>query len=133
MTPDGWLRTGDLGTLDEEGFLTIVDRLKDMIVRGGENVACLEVEAALLRHPDIREAAVFSVPDERLGEAVGAAIVVAPGTEIESGDIGEFVKPHLAAFKRPDHIWIRSSKLPRTGTEKLDKRAIKKLCLEGDQ
>lgn len=133
LTPDGWLRTGDLGTLDEEGFLTIVDRLKDMIVRGGENVACLEVEAALLRHPDIREAAVFSVPDERLGEAVGAAIVIAPGTEIESGDIGEFVKPHLAAFKRPDHIWIRSSKLPRTGTEKLDKRAIKKLCLEGDQ
>ena len=133
LTPDGWLKTGDLGTLDEEGFLTIVDRLKDMIVRGGENVACLEVEAALLKHPDIREAAVFSVPDERLGEAVGAAIVVAPGTELETADIGQFLKPHLAAFKRPDHIWIRTSNLPRTGTEKLDKRAIKKLCLEGDQ
>lgn len=132
LTPDGWLRTGDLGTLDGEGFLTIVDRLKDMIVRGGENVACLEVEAALLRHPEIREAAVFSVPDERLGEAVGAAIVVAPGTELETGDILAFLKPHLAAFKRPDHIWIRTSKLPRTGTEKLDKRAIRKLCLEGD-
>ncbi|MEE2567683.1 class I adenylate-forming enzyme family protein [Hyphobacterium marinum] len=132
LTPDGWLKTGDMGEFDEEGFLSIVDRLKDMIVRGGENVACLEVEAALCEHTAIREAAVFSVPDERLGETVGAAIVADPAAGLEASDIAEFLKDRLAAFKRPEHVWIVHDPLPRIGSEKFDKRSIRKRCLAGD-
>ncbi len=132
LTPDGWLRTGDMGVFDDEGFLTIVDRLKDMILRGGENIACLEVEASLCEHEAIREAAVFSVPDERLGETVGAAIVVAPDAELEAGDIADFLDGRLAAFKRPEHVWIVHESLPRIATQKFDKRAIRKRCLQGE-
>lgn len=132
LTEDGWLKTGDMGVIDEEGFLTIVDRLKDMIVRGGENVACLEVEAALCEHEDIREAAVFAVPDERLGEAVGAAIVTPSGSGLEIDAINAHLKDRLAAFKRPEHIWIVNENLPRIASEKFDKRTIRKRCLEGN-
>lgn len=132
LTEDGWLRTGDMGVFDEDGFLSIVDRLKDMIVRGGENVACLEVEAALCEHTAIREAAVFSVPDERLGESVGAAIVADPAAALESSDISDFLKDRLAAFKRPEHVWIVHESLPRIGSEKFDKRTIRKRCLAGE-
>ena len=132
LTPDGWLRTGDMGVFDDEGFLTIVDRLKDMILRGGENIACLEVEASLCEHEAIREAAVFSVPDERLGETVGAAIVVAPDAKLEAGDIADFLDGRLAAFKRPEHVWIVHESLPRIATQKFDKRAIRKRCLQGE-
>ena len=79
---DGWLRTGDLGVLDDEGFVTILDRKKNIIIRGGENIACLDVEGALHRHPDVLEAVAFSVPDARLGEAVGAAVQLRDGASL---------------------------------------------------
>jgi len=103
--------------------------LKDMIVRGGENVACLEVEAALVKHPDILEAAVFAVPDERLGEAVGAAIYIKPGIDITLDALNDFLEGDLAAFKRPEHLWHFNEPLPRGGTEKIDKPGLRKKLL----
>jgi steroid-24-oyl-CoA synthetase len=129
LTPDGWFKTGDVGTLNAEGLLTIVDRLKDMIVRGGENVACLEVEAALVKHPRILEAAVFAVPDERLGEAVGAAIYAESGPDMTLDELNEFLKGDLAVFKRPEHLWQFDTPLPRGGTEKIDKPGLRKKLL----
>jgi long-chain acyl-CoA synthetase len=129
LTKDRWFKTGDVGTLDELGFLTIVDRLKDMVIRGGENVSCLEVEGAMAKHEDILEAAIIGIPDERLGERVGAAILVRDGADLSDEDIEVFLKPHLAAFKRPDHYWRMDAPLPRGGTGKVDKPTLRKMLL----
>jgi len=127
LTEDGWFRTGDVGILDEEGFLFIVDRIKDMVLRGGENVSCLEVEHALVAHPDIIEAGVIGIPDERLGERVGAAILLKDGAELSDQEITDFIAPHLAAFKRPEVFWRRTEPLPRGGTGKVDKPTLRKI------
>ena len=121
---DGWLYTGDLATIDAEGFVTIVDRKKDIIIRGGENISCLEVDAAIYLHPSVFEAAVFSVPHERLGEVVGAAAVLRPGHTLTQQELQDFLRTHLAAFKVPEKIWFRDE-LPRGGTEKIDRRALR--------
>lgn len=130
LTPDGWVRTGDVGVFDEDGFLTIVDRIKDMILRGGENISCLEVEGAIQAHPAVQEAAVFSIPDDRLGETVGAAIVLKPGESLTEGDLKVFLSDSLAAFKHPEKVWLRHEPLPRVGTGKLDKRATRSLVMD---
>ncbi|WP_417482125.1 class I adenylate-forming enzyme family protein [Maricaulis sp.] len=133
LTEDRWFKTGDVGVLDDEGFLSIVDRLKDMVIRGGENISCLEVEGALAAHPDIIEAAVIGIPDERLGERVGAAILLREGATLHNDEIDEFLKPHLAAFKRPAHYWRLDAPLPRGGTGKVDKPGLRKqLLTDGD-
>jgi long-chain acyl-CoA synthetase len=133
LTPDRWFKTGDVGILDEDGFLTIVDRIKDMVIRGGENISCLEVEGALAAHPDIVEAAVIGIPDERLGERVGAAILVREGARLTDDEIDAFLKPHLAAFKRPGKYWHLDQPLPRGGTGKVDKPGLRKqLLTEGE-
>mgnify|MGYP003639519725 CR=1 FL=1 len=133
LTEDRWFKTGDVGVLDEDGFLSIVDRLKDMVIRGGENISCLEVEGALAAHPDIVEAAVIGIPDERLGERVGAAILLREGAVLHNDEIDEFLKPHLAAFKRPAHYWRLDAPLPRGGTGKVDKPGLRKqLLTDGD-
>ena len=121
---DGWLHTGDIGYVDENEFVFLVDRAKDMVLRGGENVYSNEVETAIYRHPDVAECAVFSVPDERLGEEVGAAIFLAPGTDTEAQDVRDFCGDKLAAFKVPRYIWIVDSALPRTATGKFVKREL---------
>lgn len=126
---DGWLYTGDLATLDDEGIVTIVDRKKDMIIRGGENISCLEVDAALHTHPAILEAAVFSMPDERLGETVGAGVQLKAGAELTEAALQGFLREQLSAFKVPERIWFRTDPLPRGGTEKTDRRALRKECL----
>lgn len=130
MTEDGWFKTGDVGIMDEEGFLFIVDRIKDMLLRGGENISCLEVEHALVTHPDILEAAVIGIPDERLGERVGAVLFTRPGSKLSDDEINEYLEPHLAKYKRPDTYWYRTEPLPRGGTGKVDKPTIRKLYLE---
>ncbi|WP_417492638.1 class I adenylate-forming enzyme family protein [Maricaulis sp.] len=133
LTEDRWFKTGDVGVLDEEGFLSIVDRIKDMVIRGGENISCLEVEGALAAHPDIIEAAVIGIPDERLGERVGAAILLREGATLHNDEIDAFLKPHLAAFKRPAHYWRLDAPLPRGGTGKVDKPGLRKeLLTEGN-
>ena len=125
-----WLRTGDLGMIDAEGIVTIVDRKKNIIIRGGENIACLDVEGALHRHVGVAEACVFALPDERLGEVVGAAVTLAAGAELTEGDLTAFLQSHTARFKIPERIWFFETPLPRGTTDKLDRRGIRALCLE---
>jgi long-chain acyl-CoA synthetase len=122
---DGWLRTGDVGRLDDEGYLYIQDRLKDMILRGGENVYCAEVEAALYEHPDVHEAAVFGVPHERLGEEVAAAVVPRDGTVLAADDLAAFLRERLAAFKVPSRWVLAGAPLPRSATGKILKRELR--------
>lgn len=122
---DGWFHTGDVGYLDEEGFLYIVDRIKEIIIRGGENISCIEVEAGIYKHDSVEEVAVFGLPDERLGEAVGAAIVLRDGCALDADTLGVFLADHLAGFKRPAHVWFRTEKLPRIASGKIFKRELK--------
>lgn len=130
VTPDGWFRTGDLGTIDEEGFVTIVDRLKDLIIRGGENISCLEVEERAYRHKAVDQAIAFSVPDEVLGERVGLVVRPKPGAKIDPKALCDFMAESLAAFKCPERIWISPAPLPKLGTEKFDKQTIRRVALQ---
>ncbi|MEM9851493.1 MAG: fatty acid--CoA ligase family protein, partial [Pseudomonadota bacterium] len=127
---DGWLLTGDLATLDAEGYLTILDRKKNIIIRGGENIAALEVEAALHHHPDVIEAGVFPVPDPRLGEIVGACLQVTPGADLTLEKVCTFLDDRLARFKHPARLWTRTAPLTRGATAKTDRRALARECLE---
>ena len=126
---DGWFRTGDVALIDDEGFVFIVDRIKDLIIRGGENIGCGQVEAALLLHPEVFEAAVYGVPDERLGEEVGATVHGSPGLQVEA--LREFLALHLARFEVPRYITLSTSPLPRTPSGKILKREIKLTALAG--
>lgn len=121
---NGWFHTGDIGYLDDSGFLYIVDRKKEIIIRGGENISCLEVESAIYRHPAVLEAAVFGLPDERLGEAVGAAIVVQPEMTLDTATLHDHLREHLAGFKLPGHVWFGDEPLPRIASGKIFKRAL---------
>jgi long-chain acyl-CoA synthetase len=120
---DGWLRTGDVAYLDEEGFLYIVDRIKDLVIRGGENIGCGAVEAALLEHPDVVEASVYGVPDERLGEEVGAT-VYARGSLSEEA-LRQYLEPRLARFEIPRFIRFSDAPLPRIASGKIFKRQLR--------
>lgn len=126
---DGWLRTGDLATVDADGFYYIVDRKKSIIIRAGENISVLEVEAAIHRHGNVLEAGVFSVPDPRLGEAVGASVLLRDGAVITDTELREFLSDILAPFKIPAHVWFRDTPLPRGGTDKIDRRVLRDECL----
>ena len=126
---DGWLRTGDLGKIDPDGFVTIVDRKKNIIIRGGENISCLDVEAALHRHPAIAEACAFALPDDRLGEVVGAAVQTRPGMRATQAEVLAFLGEHIARFKLPARIWFQTDPLSRAATDKFDRRAIRRDCL----
>lgn len=120
---DGWFRTGDVAYLDDDGYLYIVDRIKDLIIRGGENIGCGQVEAALLAHPDVYEAAVYAVPDERLGEEVGATIYANPQLTEEA--LRSFLAEHLARYEIPRHFRILDAPLPRTASGKILKRELR--------
>ena len=126
---DGWLKTGDLGWIDDDGYVTIVDRKKNIIIRGGENIACLDVAAAIHRHPSVVEAGVFPVPDERLGEVVGAGVQLRAGHSLDADELSEFLARHIAKFKIPEHYWFRHHDLPRGATAKTDRRALRDECL----
>ncbi len=122
---DGWFRTGDVARIDEEGFVFIVDRAKDMVIRGGENVYCAEVEAALFEHPAITDVAVFGVPHRVLGEEVAAVVCLRPGHEATAEALQAHVRERLAAFKAPAHIWFREDELPRNPAGKVLKRQLR--------
>ncbi len=122
---DGWLRTGDVARVDDAGYVFIVDRKKDMVLRGGENVYCAEVEAALFRHPAVAEACVFGVPDERLGEEVGAAVVLRPGFDADADALRAEVTAHIARHKAPRYVWILPDPLPRNASGKFLRRELK--------
>jgi long-chain acyl-CoA synthetase len=123
ITADGWFLTGDLGRLDEDGYVYVVGRLKDMIIRGGLNVYPREVEEVLHRHPAVAEAAVVGFPDERLGEEVGAAVVLAPGESAAPEELREWLRQRVAPFKYPRHVWLLEE-LPKGPTGKILKREI---------
>lgn len=120
---DGWFRTGDVAYIDADGYLYIVDRIKDLIIRGGENIGCGQVEAALLMHPDVFEAAVYAVPDERLGEEVGATLYGRPGLDLTA--LEAFLAEHLARFEIPRYFRIAGEPLPRTASGKILKRELR--------
>jgi long-chain acyl-CoA synthetase len=122
---DGWFNTGDIARIDADGFVHIVDRAKDMVLRGGENVYCSEVETAIYQHPDVAEAAVFGVPDERLGEAVAAAVVLVPGSTLEEAGLQAFLAERIAKHKVPSTIWFRTDLLPRNASGKFLKRELR--------
>jgi long-chain acyl-CoA synthetase len=122
---DGWLRSGDVGRVDDEGFVYVEDRLKDMILRGGENVYCAEVEAALYEHPGVHEAAVFGVPHERLGEEVAAAVLPVAGAVVTVDDLEGFLRERLAGFKVPSRWVLVDAPLPRSATGKILKRELR--------
>ncbi len=124
---DGWFRTGDVAYLDNEGFLFIVDRIKDLIIRGGENIGCGQVEAALLRYPDVYEAAVYALPDERLGEEVAATIFANASIDLEA--LRAFLGEHLARFEVPRYIRVSPDPLPRTASGKILKRELREEAL----
>ncbi len=120
---DGWFYTGDMGRVDTDGYFFIVDRKKDLIIRGGYNVYPREIEEVLYEHPAVSEAAVVGVPDAALGEEVGAAVALKPGVEAGEAELREFVKGQVAAYKYPRHLWF-VDELPKGPTGKILKRAI---------
>ena len=125
FTADRYFLTGDIGYLDEDGYLFIVDRKKDIIIRGGENISCQEVEAAIYGNPAVAEVAVFGLPDERFGEVPGAVVKYRPGAALTADQLIAYLYAHIAAFKVPQRIWTSDEPLPRLGTEKIDKVALR--------
>lgn len=122
---DGWLHSGDMARIDAQGFVQIVDRKKDMVIRGGENVYCVEVENALAAHPAVFEAAVLGVPDSMMGEKVGAVVVPKPGCSLEVEELLEFAGGLLADFKVPQYVVIRTEMLPRNPGGKILKKSLR--------
>ena len=122
---DGWLHTGDIAEIDEEGYVYIRDRQKDMVLRGGENIYCAEIERVVYLHPAIFEAAAFGVPDPRLGEELAVVVMPRPGADLDPEAVRAHVAGHLARFKVPRYVWLQDEQLPRSATEKIDKRALR--------
>ncbi|MDE3064043.1 MAG: AMP-binding protein [Acidobacteriota bacterium] len=121
---DGWIRTGDIGRIDADGFLYIEDRVKDMILRGGENVYSAEVEAAIYEHPAVFEAAVFGLPDERLGEVVACAVVVRDGSSLTEAELHDHLATRVAAYMIPSRVALTTERLPRNAAGKFLKREM---------
>jgi acyl-CoA synthetase (AMP-forming)/AMP-acid ligase II len=126
---DGWLYTGDLGKIDGDGFIYIVDRKKDLIICGGENVYPVEIEAVLQKHPKVHDVAVIGVPDERLGEAIAAVIQPVPGETPAEADLFSYCEKNLPRYKRPRQIIFAG--VPRNATGKLEKPKLRKAYAEG--
>ena len=124
---DGWYRTGDVGRLDDAGYLFIVDRIKDTIIRGGENISTLEIESAIQKHPKVVETAVFSLPSDTFGEMVAAEVVLKNPTDLSQDEIQTHVASQLARFKVPEQVFFRTEPLPRNPTGKVLKKDLQKL------
>jgi long-chain acyl-CoA synthetase len=127
---DGWLHTGDIARIDDDDFVYIVDRKKDMVLRGGENIYCAEVERVIYQHDAVYEAAVFGLPDKRLGEELAAVVMFKPGRQISKDELCKHVANHLAAFKVPAVVQFRDEQLPRGATDKIHKRSLREQVLK---
>ena len=121
---DGWFRTGDLGYVDEEGYVYVVDRLKDVVIRGGENVYCAEVEAVLAEHPDVGQVAVIGLPDDVMGERVCAVVIPSGVDSVSLAGLRRFAAASLAGFKCPEALCV-VTELPRTATDKVSKKELR--------
>jgi long-chain acyl-CoA synthetase len=128
---DGWLRSGDIGRIDDEGFVYVSDRAKDMVLRGGENIYSAEVEAAIYEHPSVYEAAVYGLPHERLGEELACHVMVKPGEALDVDELRRFVGERLANFKVPTRVTIVTEQLPRNASGKILKRELRDAALAG--
>ncbi|MCY3642206.1 MAG: class I adenylate-forming enzyme family protein [Acidimicrobiaceae bacterium] len=122
---DGWFHTGDVAEIDGDGWIHIKDRIKDVVIRGGENVHCSEVEATIYELDEVAEAAVFGVPDERLGEEVAAAVVLVPGADLDAAGLAAHLDGRLARFKHPRHVRFQDEPLPRNANGKFLKRELR--------
>ena len=122
---DGWFRTGDIGMLDDLGFLVILDRAKDIVIRGGENIGCAEVEYAIAEHPAVSEVSVFGVPDDRLGEIPCAAVMLKSGQQLDAAALQSFLRGRLAQFKIPERISFQYNQLPRIASGKIAKKQLR--------
>ena len=131
LDTDGWYRTGDLGYLDGEGYLFLVDRSKDMIVSGGENVYCTEVEDAIYTHPQVLEATVFGIPDDQWGEAVHAVVVPRDGSGLTEAELIAHCRTRIAGYKVPKSVSFQSEPLPKSGPGKVLKRNLRAPFWEG--
>jgi long-chain acyl-CoA synthetase len=132
ITEEGWFCSGDIGKVDEDGYFSIVDRKKDLVIRGGFNIYPREIEEVLYEHPDIAEAAVIGIPHDSLGEEVGAAVVLTAGSTSTAHDIRTYVKERVAAYKYPRQVWV-TDELPKGPTGKILKREITPPSNEGDK
>jgi fatty-acyl-CoA synthase len=130
IDPEGWLHTGDLCSMDERGYCRVEGRLKDMIIRGGENIYPRELEELLFKHPDVGEAAVLGLPDERLGEVVGAFIRGAPGRMPDRDELFAYLREHLSPQKTPKH-WYLVEDFPMTGSGKIQKFVLRQQWVDG--
>jgi long-chain acyl-CoA synthetase len=128
---DGWMHTGDGGYMDEEGFIYVVDRVKDMIISGGENIYSVEVENAVAQHPAVAQCAVIGIPDERWGEQVHAVVVTKSGAKVSANELIEFTKTLIAGYKCPRSVEISENPLPLSGAGKVLKRELRKPFWEG--
>ena len=127
---NGWFRTGDIGYMDEDGFLYISSRAKDMILRGGENVYCAEVESAAYEYDNIYECSAFGVPDERLGEKVALAVMPSPGKSVDSEELKAFLRERIAHFKVPEFVFEYGEQLPRNAAGKILKRQLREQAID---
>ncbi|HEU5483039.1 MAG TPA: AMP-dependent synthetase, partial [Sphingomicrobium sp.] len=125
FTSDGYVKTGDVGYVDEDGYLFIVDRKKDIIIRGGENIACAEVEAEIYACPAVAEVSVFGMADDRLGEVPVAVVYCEEGSDLSEEELRAFLEPRISAFKIPARFIFVNEPLPKLGTGKIDRVAIK--------
>lgn len=122
---DGWLHTGDVARMDEDKFIYIVDRKKDLVIRGGENISCTEVEACVYRHPAVAECCVFGVPDQRLGEEIGVAVVLKPGASCTEAELQQHCLDHMSKHKVPRYVWFEAEALPRNASGKFLRRELR--------
>jgi len=127
---DGWFHTGDVGYLDTLGFLIISDRAKDIVIRGGENIGCAEVEYAISEHPAVNEVSVYGIPDERLGEIPAATVMLKTDEQLDQTSLQEFLGDKVAAFKIPEVIRFQHDKLPRLGTGKIAKKLLRQETID---
>ncbi|MBL4581193.1 MAG: acyl--CoA ligase [Gammaproteobacteria bacterium] len=127
---DGWFYSGDIGMLDELGFLIIMDRAKDIVIRGGENIGCAEVEYAISEHPEVSEVSVYGIPEERLGEMLCSSIMLQAGSELSSEQLTSFLSSRIATFKIPERIFFQHEQLPRIATGKIAKKELRKKTME---
>jgi len=128
---EGWFHTGDIATIDEDGFVSIVDRAKDVVIRGGQNIGSAEVEAAIARHPSVHECAVFGVPHERLGEEVAVAVYPVAGSALDSSELQAFARESLSSFKVPAHVFVYDKPLPKNANGKVLKRELREQAGNG--
>lgn len=127
---DGWFRTGDIGKLDELGFLIILDRAKDIVIRGGENIGCVEVEYAITEHPDVCEVSVYGIPDQRLGEIACASVMLKAGAELHTERLQQFLKTKIAEFKIPELVYFQYEQLPRIASGKIAKKELRQQVID---